>query len=322
LVLSIVSTKFYISVAKKFKLFSVPHDGGVRKDIIPTSGGISFGIIYLLIVVALSMYLNLPNSYFYSILLGSGLMLSIGFLDDIFHLSSSLRLLIQFIFVLFVCLMFGFLQSVDSLREFLILIIIIFGSIWIINTFNFIDGADGLVATNSAIFSLVGGFFLFFQGESNLALLLFSLFATNIGFLYFNWSPAKLFMGDSGSLFLGSVFIIFIIGAYSNEVLNYWTWLIMLSIFYVETTVTLLVRIKRRENALKVHHSHHAYQQIIISTGKHNRPALISIIIQSVWLIPMTLIASKYPEFGFLITLIVCLPLSVIFYFFGPYKTK
>ena len=113
-------------------------------------------------------------------------------------------------------------------------------------------------------------------------------------------------------------FIIFIIGAYSNEVLNYWTWLIMLSIFYVETTVTLLVRIKRRENALKVHHSHHAYQQIIISTGKHNRTALISIIIQSVWLIPMTLIASKYPEFGFLITLIVCLPLSVIFYFFDP----
>jgi len=322
LFLSIVSIKIYISVANRFKLFSVPHQGGVRKDIIPTSGGISFGMIYLLIVIGISAYFDVPQNYFYSIIIGSGFIMIIGFMDDIFHLSSGFRLFIQLAFVVFVCYMFGLPQSIHSLDKLLILMIIIIGSIWMINTFNFIDGADGLVATNCAIFSLVGGLFLLIQGQNNLSMLLFSLLGINLGFLYFNWSPAKIFMGDSGSLFLGSIFVIFSIGAYSNEVLNYWTWLILLSIFYVETTITLIIRIKRGENALKVHHSHHAYQQIIINSGKHEKPALLSIIIHTLWVIPMSILSFIYPDSGFLITLVTCLPLSIVFYLFGPYKTR
>ena len=323
LILSILATKFYISIAHKYKLLSVPHQGGVRKDIVPTSGGISFGLIYIAFIVGLSYISEIPNTYFYSITFGSGAMLIMGFIDDIYGLSSGIRLVLQFLFVLFVSYLFGVDEIIDGTFEYLLLLpIIIFGSIWIINTFNFIDGADGLVSTNSSIFAFIGGVFLLINNETILALLLFILSTLNLGFLVYNWSPAKVFMGDSGSLFLGSIFVIFGIGAFTQDTITFWIWLILLSIFYIETTVTLLIRIKRKENALKVHHSHHAYQQIIISSGKHNRPAILSIILHFIWIIPMAILAYNYPEKGWFITLIACLPLLFLFYFFGPYRTK
>tara|TARA_B100000686_G_C16793326_1_gene980339 strand:+ start:2519 stop:3559 length:1041 start_codon:yes stop_codon:yes gene_type:complete len=323
LILSIVFINIYILLAKKFGFFSVPHKGGVRKDIIPTSGGISFSCLYLLMVITLNIYFQIPKDYFYSILFGSGLMAITGFIDDIYSLSSSIRLCIQLMFVTMICFFFGIENFLyNNIDYFIIFPVIIISSIWLINTFNFIDGADGLVSTNSCIFSFVGGIYLLMAQQEALASLLFILSAVNMGFLFFNWSPAKIFMGDSGSLFLGSLFVIFCIGSYTGGYVTYWTWIILLSVFYVETTVTLLVRIKRKENVFSVHHSHHAYQQIIITSGKHNRPALASIFINLFWTVPMSFISFIYPEIGFVIAVITCLPLSLIFYFFGPYQTK
>tara|TARA_Y100000588_G_C14278450_1_gene935666 strand:- start:4786 stop:5820 length:1035 start_codon:yes stop_codon:yes gene_type:complete len=323
LILSILFIKIYILLAKKLKFFSTPHQGGVRQDTIPTSGGISFGLVYIVMILILNLFHQIPQAYLLSIIIGSSLMLITGFIDDIYSLSSIMRLIIQLIFVILVCFLFDIQNSFqNNIDYFIVFPAIIFGSIWIINTFNFIDGADGLVSINSAIFSFVGGIYLLLTNDLVLSSSLFILFTVNIGFLFFNWSPAKIFMGDSGSLLLGSLFVIFIIGSYAQGSNIYWVWLTLLSIFYVETTVTLFVRIWRKENVFSVHHSLHAYQQIIINSGIHSRPALISILINFLWTVPMSFLSFIYPEFGALIVLVTCLPLSLIFYFFGPYQTK
>ena len=323
LILSTLFIKIYILLARKLKFFSTPHQGGVRQDIIPTSGGISFGLVYLVMILILNLFHELPQVYLLSIIIGSSLMLITGFIDDIYSLSSIIRLIIQLIFVILVFFLFGTQNSFqNNIHYFLVFPTIIIGSIWIINTFNFIDGADGLVSTNSAIFSFVGGIYLLLTNDLVLASSLFILSAVNIGFLFFNWSPARIFMGDSGSLLLGSLFVIFTIGSYSQNSNLYWTWLTLLSIFYAETTVTLFVRIWRKENVFSVHHSLHAYQQIIINSGIHSRPALISILINLLWTVPMSFLSFIYPEFGALIVLVTCLPLALVFYFFGPYQTK
>ena len=323
LIFSMILINIYISLAKKLEFFSVPHQGGVRQDIIPTSGGISFGLAYILMVLLYNNIHSLPQDYLSSIVYGSGLMLLTGFIDDIYSLSSSIRLIIQLIFVLMISFLFGIQDSLNNNLDYFILMpIIVLGSIWIINTFNFIDGADGLVSMNSAIFSLVGGIFLLLTQQEVLATILFMLCAVNLGFLYFNWAPAKVFMGDSGSLFLGSLFVIFSIGSYIDGLVSYWSWLILLSIFYVETTVTLLVRIRRKENVLSVHHSLHAYQQIIINSGKHSLPAKISILINFLWTVPMSFLAFMYPEYGGAILVTTCVPLALAFYYFGPFQAK
>ena len=100
-----------------------------------------------------------------------------------------------------------------------------------------------------------------------------------------------------------------------------WAWLTLLSIFYVETTVTLMIRLWRKENTFKVHHKLHAYQRQIIVTGDHSRPAKISVWINILWTVPLSIACYLYPQYGALITLIACIPLSIIFYIFGPYQT-
>tara|TARA_B100001750_G_C15489326_1_gene590250 strand:- start:98 stop:1132 length:1035 start_codon:yes stop_codon:yes gene_type:complete len=319
---AIISTKIYISFAKKFQIASKPHQGGVRKDIVPTSSGVAFGFVYILIIFIFDNFFEIPSSYTLSIIFGSGLMLLIGFLDDIYPLSSSFRLLFQFLFLFLIGYLFDAYILLYQQYGLIISFVLLFGSIWIINTFNFIDGADGLLSTNSAIFSIFGGAYIFLSGEITLAISLWILSCINIGFLFFNWSPAKVFMGDSGSLFLGSIFVIFLIGSIVSMKNVIWPLLILLSILYVETTVTLIVRLWRKENAFSEHHSLHAYQQEIIRTGIHSRPSIISLIISFFWTIPMSYLAFIFPNYGLLICLITCLPLSIAFYIFGPYQTK
>jgi len=319
--LTLVFVKSFIIIANKFGFKSVPHVGGVRQDIVITSGGIAFGSAYLIMILIFHYFQGLPQHLVISFLLGSGIMMIVGFLDDIYSLSSITRLLVQFAFVAF--LLWNFDAITFSYGNPVIMIpIYFFGLTWLINTFNFIDGADGLVSTNSLIFSLTGGIFCFSSGNISVALVLWMLSAVNISFLYFNWSPAKVFMGDSGSLMIGSIYSIVIVNSLSSEINTIWTWLILLSIFYVETTITLIVRLIRRENVFKSHHSLHAYQQIIIRTGKHNKPAIFSIIISMIWTIPMSILSYNFPNYGFYITLITCIPLSILFYLYGPKLAK
>ena len=319
--LTLVFVKSFIIIANKFGFKSVPHVGGVRQDIVITSGGIAFGCAYLVMILIFHYFQGLPQQIVTSLVLGSGIMMIVGFLDDIYSLSSITRLLVQFAFVAF--LLWNFDATTFSYGNPVIMIpIYFFGLTWLINTFNFIDGADGLVSTNSLIFSLTGGIFCFSSGNTSVAIVLWMLSAVNISFLYFNWSPAKVFMGDSGSLMIGSIYSIIIVNSLYSEISTIWAWLILLSIFYVETTITLIVRLIRRENVFKSHHSLHAYQQLIIRTGKHNKPAIFSIIISMIWTIPMSILSYNFPNYGFYITLITCIPLSILFYLYGPKLAK
>jgi Fuc2NAc and GlcNAc transferase len=271
-----------------------------------------------------SHFYEIPAPYKYSLLLGAGSIMLVGFLDDIYGLSNVLRLISQFLFMFLIAYFFDVhIWIANSLNLFNIFIAFVFliGSIWLINTFNFIDGADGLLSTNIAIFSLISGFYFFLSGENTLAVCLWILCSINLGFLIFNWSPAKVFMGDSGSLLLGSIFVIFIIGSSITTQIPIWAWMSLLAIFYVETTVTRIILLLRGENIFKVHHSLHAYQRQVITSGNHSRPAKISIWINVLWTIPLSISCYLYPEYGALITLLTCIPLSIIFYIYGPYQT-
>ncbi len=326
IILTIIAVKFFIVLAHKYNLKSVPHKGGVRQDRVPTSGGISFGFVYLTMILTFKYFHGISDPYFLSIFFGSGMLMLIGFIDDIFSNSNSIlsrltRLFTQFAFVTFTMWLFE-AENYSFGNPILMIPIYLLGLTWVINTFNFVDGADGLVSVNSAFFSFMGGTFCFLNLDYSLAACLWMLTSINIGFLVFNWSPAKVFMGDSGALMIGSIYSIFILGALSNGISSVWTWLILLSIFYVDTTVTLLVRLIRRDKAFTTTHSLHAYQQLIIKTGKHDLPALFSIFINLVWTIPMSVLSYFYPSNGFYITVIACLPLIFLFYLKGPYLEK
>ena len=104
--LSILITYLYIKAALKFNLLSQPHPGGVRQESMPTSGGMAFGVLYCLILISYNQFFSIPDPYKYSIFIGSGSMILIGFLDDIYGLSSSIKLVLQFLFMFLIAYFF------------------------------------------------------------------------------------------------------------------------------------------------------------------------------------------------------------------------
>jgi len=130
-----------------------------------------------------------------------------------------------------------------------------------------------------------------------------------MGFLILNWSPAKIFMGDAGSGFLGLMLGVI---AYANIIEGglVWIWTILLGVFLVDSGVTLLRRILNGERLYEAHCSH-AYQHAAREWG-HKRVTISVIIINLFWLFPLATLAYLKPNFGFMLTLLTFMPLIIV----------
>ncbi len=313
----------YIKISSKFGILSSQHSVSIREEKIPNSGGIIFALIFCFCLLFLGT--SLPSSLVFTVTVGSGLITIIGFLDDLKGLSPRLRIIAQTFFVLFTFYQLEIWPYIDyQATHFKIVYAFSFiiGAVWIINTFNFIDGADGLLATNIALISTFCSFVLLLEGQSYIGLILLVLSIILLAFLFFNWSPARLFMGDSGSLFLGSLFVIIPTYTTINELIPLFTWVILLSTLYIETSVTLVFRIIRRKQIFRERHNYHAYQQIVLSTKDHSMPAKVSVILQCFWVIPFSALSYIYEDFAKIITAGAIIPMLYLFYYFGPRRAE
>ena len=166
--------------------------------------------------------------------------------------------------------------------------------VWLLNLFNFMDGTDG-IAASEAIFVALAGAFLNYHVLSNAihSAAAVVLAASTFGFILYNWSPAKIFMGDVGSGYLGIV-----VGGLSLIAANQdpdllWVWIILLAVFVSDATVTLIRRLLRKQKPHVAHRSH-AYQHLAIRLNSHAKVALLVLAINIAWLLPIAfLVADK-----------------------------
>ena len=132
--------------------------------------------------------------------------------------------------------------------------------------------------------------------------------ATALGFLVWNWPPAKIFMGDVGSGFIGFVLAMFAIISSDMGLLPIWSWLILAGVFVVDSTITLVTRVINGEEWYSAH-SNHAYQKASRRLKSHKPVTLSVLMINILWLLPMAWFASARPEFGWWLTIIAWIPL-------------
>lgn len=147
------------------------------------------------------------------------------------------------------------------------------GLIWLTNLYNFMDGMDGLAGGMTLIgFAMLGAGALC-GGAPELAAACFCVAAAAAGFLPFNWHPAKLFLGDAGSIPLG--FLAGTLGArgWSDGLWPLWFPLLVFSPFVVDATATLLRRLLRGERIWQAHREHY-YQRLVRMGWSHRRTAL------------------------------------------------
>jgi len=205
-----------IQVAKDKKLFDEPDERKVHKNVIPTLGGLGiFAGFIIATLMGVPAAITSELQYFAA---ATTVIFFLGIKDDILVLSASKKFIGQLI-AAGIIIKFGGIQ-LTNLHGFLGIyeiphitgmLISLFTIIVITNSFNLIDGVDGLAGSLGLMTTLVFGVYFFYAGQLTFAVMAFALAGSTIGFLIYNFSPAKIFMGDTGSLLLGLVNAILVI---------------------------------------------------------------------------------------------------------------
>lgn len=279
-------------------IIDVPNARSSHSVPTPRGGGIAIVLIYLVWLFWGYWWGHVP---FYILvgLGGAGAGIAVlGFFDDRGHVAARWRLLGHFVAAIWVLVWLGGMPNVWLFGSSFALgwvgqIIGTLYLVWLLNLYNFMDGIDGLASTE-AICVCVGGVLLIFL-DNSVAIdsqwwPLVALAAVVTGFLFWNFPPAKIFMGDAGSGFLGIVLATFSLQAAWTEPRWFWSWLILLGVFVVDSTFTLLRRLLRGERIYEAHRSH-AYQHASRHYGRHLPVTIAVLVINFFWLIPLALCA-------------------------------
>lgn len=232
--------------AHKQLALDIPNERSMHNRPMPRYGGI--GIVAGILTTALVLWQ-------WQLALVIVLLAAVSWIDDLGHVPIPVRLGIQFVVAI---AWVAFLMPSDWVLR----TVAIFTLVWMTNLYNFMDGADGLAGGMALIGFTAYGVSAWLAGNSILAMLALSVAASAGGFLLFNFPPAKIFMGDVGSVPLG-----FIAGA-----IGLWGWqegmwspvfpLVVFLPFILDATVTLLTRVWRRKKFWQAHHDHY-YQRLV-----------------------------------------------------------
>ncbi len=311
--------RYYPNFSKVLGSFTKPQVVDVTQSSKPTGSGIIFPIILYFYIFANFKDFNFAYPSFL-VMSSCFFMTVLGFIDDMYSLSSKLRLLCHTVFVSIMIFIFldNQFNEINFINFTYLTFFVILG-VWLLNSFNFIDGADGLLAINSLMICLTLGIYSLIENEILVTAILFNFSLILLSFLLFNWHPSKIFMGDAGSLFLGSIFLVLILYFFTQDILKPVTIFITFSLILVETTCTLLVRIFRREDILSGRHDLHAYQQLAKRPNGGSLPAKVSIFITLFWLVPLGILSHIYVDLWLGILILDLIPLASLSYFYGPY---
>ncbi|GGK10625.1 MraY family glycosyltransferase [Pseudomonas matsuisoli] len=299
-------------------LMDIPNARSSHSVPTPRGGGVAIVLSYLAAIVVLSylgdVWLDVGIALF-----GAGLAIAVlGFLDDHGHIAARWRLLGHFAAAFWVLF---WLDGMPPLVLFGVPVELgwlgyLFGAlylVWLLNLYNFMDGIDG-IASVEAICVCAGGVLLVassWVGDGTALLLPLALGAAVAGFLIWNFPPAKIFMGDAGSGFLGIMLGALSLQAASVNPQWFWSWLILLGVFIVDATFTLGRRLLRGDKVYEAHRSH-AYQYASRRYGRHLPVTLAVLLINILWLLPWAFAVGFGWLDGVLGLIISYLPLVVL----------
>jgi len=216
-IVSLISVPSIIKVANEKSLFDKPSEGRkIHTTSIPNLGGVS---IFLGFYFSVLTFRILCESIELSALCAASVLLFfVALKDDLISTAPKIRLFYQFIIALIIILIgqifftnIPFFEAENSVSRIINMAVTLIFIVAIINAVNFIDGVDGLAGT-ICFFSLMAFSFIFYQyGETSYSLIAIALAGSTLGFLLFNIHPAKIFMGDIGSMILGVFLAVFAI---------------------------------------------------------------------------------------------------------------
>lgn len=304
---SVLGCWLYLQLARRWQILDRPNERSSHVSPTPHGGGAPLMLAFAMACLAATPWIVAWQSP-YLVLLGMALFLMVlGVVDDLRGLAVSLRFGCYGI----CCLLATWLilpGRVDAPTIALVLVTA-FCLLWSLNLYNFMDGIDGIAAIQCFL-ACAGAALLAFVGGSDAQYPLFCLLLAlaHLGFLAWNWPPARLFMGDAGSVPTGFLLAgLALLGEVSGNIPAA-CWLILLAVFVTDATWTLCWRLWDGQRIFDAHRLH-AYQRLSRHWDSHLAVDFLLVAINACWLFPLAWAAYANPQWQILLVILAYLPL-------------
>lgn len=314
--LSCLLTYVIWRVALSRGILDVPNERSSHQVPTPRGGGLAIVLVATAGFSYLALVGVVDNSLF-AALMGGVAVAFVGFIDDRRALSPGVRLAAHLGAALWALAWLGGLPALRFGAHLVPLgagglIIGVLGIVWVLNLFNFMDGIDGLAASEATFIAWCGALLTALAGGPGAVVAAAVIFgAACAGFLCWNWPPARIFMGDVGSGYIGYVIAVLALAAARNGPAALWVWLILGGVFFVDATVTLVRRVARGESFHGAHRSH-AYQWLARRWRSHRRVTTTTLVLNLLWLLPGAAFAASRPERASWLVVLALTPLVVL----------
>jgi Fuc2NAc and GlcNAc transferase len=286
LAFSVAGVWVSIRIAERFGMIDIPNERSSHSLPTPRMGGVpmvaaaalAFGGWIFLVAGGANVQTGLPYTFLFALA-----MFLLGFYNDLRDLSPLLRFLVQIVSAFLMLVFLAPLLPDVSLWKRVLpkwawVVPGAIWAVWMLNLYNFMDGIDGLAGGEAVVASSF--FFLVFAwyGQSGWAVANLVVAAASMGFLVHNWPPARIFMGDAGSGFLGGFYGMQSVVATLSTPVPFPVLVLPFANFILDTTFTLFRRLIRREKWYQAHRSH-VYQRMTDLGMTHRKVTSIELLV-------------------------------------------
>jgi UDP-N-acetylmuramyl pentapeptide phosphotransferase/UDP-N-acetylglucosamine-1-phosphate transferase len=283
--------------AKRRGNYDVPGDRHSHTEPTPRGGGIGWVLAFFIGVTFLA-WIDRPGILtgpgWPAVFGGTAILAGLGAWDDHSPLSARFRFAIQLTVSIVLIASFANQGWVSSWVTGIAGVLF---AVWMTNLYNFMDGSNGMAGTQGVFVSAVLAWLFLRAGDSAGMSLAFLLLACCIGFLPWNLGKARVFMGDVGSLALGFLVAALLMYGVSGGAFSLPVALMVSALFLADSSLTLLVRVIKRERWYNAHRQH-LYQRIIALGWTHGRVLLLYQVINLALVLPGIVIGVNHPDWA------------------------
>lgn len=273
-------------------ILDVPNARSSHTDPTPRGGGLAI-VVTTLCGTGLLAWLDVLDASDAAVLVLAGAIVAlVGYVDDRRGLPAAPRFAVHILASVLVVALLSRHLVIDASGGALACLVaglLVLGTTWSINLFNFMDGIDGIAASEALFVSAASAALVLAHGDVASACLPLLTAGACLGFLAWNWPPAKIFMGDVGSGFLGLWLAAVALWLHASGALSIWTSIVLSSLFVGDATATLAVRFARRQRWFEAHRSH-VYQRLACRWRSHLKVTGLTWIVNLTLVLPLALV--------------------------------
>lgn len=339
LIISLVLNKLLIKFSNKNKIYKDQSDRW-SQVVRPSLGGMSFYIIFLILISVMGFISNSLDFYlskdFIALISTISIAFFLGLADDTYSISPSIKLIAQFSSAIILILTNNYIQIFQY--EILNYFTTILWIVGIMNSINMLDNMDAITSQTTLFILLTASLVIILQQNflSPILIILISVIATLLGFLYYNWNPAKIFMGDTGSQFLGMLLAFISIKLFwnsniysidSKSILSLLQKFLLIGTLFIipilDTTIVSINRLLRGVSPFQGGRDHTSHHLIYLGLNE-KKVALVYAIISSISLLLILLYFYNYFSQIFIVYMYSIFFFSLLFlgFFMTNYNVK